>query len=737
MTKTYKDPMDGETVVSFYTHLKLKSDDGEEEDALLLRVVPVDTLQKQWIFSIYYTDGQLALMEDNGDYVIRPSDMDNDNFFDFLSDYSSDTLNVEEVKKDITANDTGSFSGYNVQGEQMYFSYSTLRVNEDWMLVACIPASSLITVKTDWTLSTLIVVGVLFLFYIDISYFWKLTKQKDELQKELTEQLNIVDGMVKNEMKQNELLSIALEQAETANASKSSFLTNMSHDIRTPMNGIIGMTAIAATHLDDPERVGDCLRKITMASKHLLGLINEVLDMSKIESGKIDLLEEEFNFSDLIDNLLSMIKPQIQEHKHDLEVNIHQVSHEKVVGDSLRVQQVFMNLMSNAIKYTPDGGKIRLTISEKAIPQKKMGFYEIIFEDNGIGIEKEFQKKIFEPFCRSADGRISKIQGTGLGMPIARNIVRMMGGDIKVESELDVGSKFTATFFLKLQDEEDVDYTEFIDLPVLVADDEKISCESACSILDEMGMQSEWVLSGQEAVDRVASRHESGNDFFAVILDWKMPSMDGVETTRKIRKIVGKDVPIIIISAYDWSDIEQEARRAGANAFISKPMFKSRMVYLFKDLLSDNKEKEESNESPLGNFEDMDLSDKRVLVVEDNELNAEIATEILEMTGVKVERAENGSEAVDKIAESEEGYYDLVFMDIQMPIMNGYEAARAIRSLNRNDTNMLPIIAMTANAFAEDVESALGAGMNAHIAKPLDMEVLFRTLQKWMCMNKK
>jgi CheY-like chemotaxis protein len=322
-------------------------------------------------------------------------------------------------------------------------------------------------------------------------------------------------------------------------------------------------------------------------------------------------------------------------------------------------------------------------------------------------------------------------------MPIARNIVRMMGGDIKVESELDVGSKFTATFFLKLQDEEDIEYTEFIDLPVLVADDEKISCESACSILDEMGMQSEWVLSGQEAVERVVSRHESGKDFFAVILDWKMPNMDGVETTRQIRKIVGKDVPIIIISAYDWSDIEQEARRAGANAFISKPMFKSRMVYLFKDLLSDNKEKEESNESPLGNFEDMDLSDKRVLVVEDNELNAEIAMEILEMTGVKVERAENGSEAVDKIAESEEGYYDLVFMDIQMPIMNGYEAARAIRSLNRNDTNMLPIIAMTANAFAEDVESALGAGMNAHIAKPLDMEVLFRTLQKWMCMNKK
>jgi CheY-like chemotaxis protein len=412
-------------------------------------------------------------------------------------------------------------------------------------------------------------------------------------------------------------------------------------------------------------------------------------------------------------------------------VNISNVTHEKVLGDSMRIQQVFMNLMGNAIKYTLPGGKIRLSISEKELNQKKTGLYEIVFEDSGIGMDEKTIAHIFEPFVRADDDRIGNIQGTGLGMPIARNIVRMMGGDIKVESELNKGSKFTVDFYLKLQEEEEISYDEFIDLPILVADDDEICCESACDILKEIGMKPEWVLNGKAAVGRVIESHESGNDFFAVILDWKMPEMNGVETTRAIRRAVGDDVPIIIISAYDWSDIEQEARKAGANAFISKPLFKSKMVQLFYKLVYGLQgEESDAGEAPLTDFQDMDLSGKRVLLVEDNELNAEIAREILEMTGLEVEWAENGAKAVDRITSAEPNYFNLVFMDIQMPVMNGYDATRAIRALERSDTKMLPIIAMTANAFAEDVFAAKSAGMNGHIPKPLDLDNLARVLRK-------
>ncbi|MDO4961205.1 MAG: response regulator [Eubacteriales bacterium] len=539
----------------------------------------------------------------------------------------------------------------------------------------------------------------------------------------------IQDEKVK-ELQQQALLRDALAQAESANKAKSDFLANMSHDIRTPMNGIIGMTAIAATHIDDRERVTECLQKITGASRHLLGLINEVLDMSKIESGKIDLAEEEFNLSELVENMVIMIQPQVAEHGHDFGISIQNVTHEKVIGDSLRMQQIFMNMMSNAVKYTPDGGKISLTIEEKPTNRPKVGCFVFTFADNGIGMSKEYQKHIFEPFTRAEDGRIAGIQGTGLGMPIARNIARMTGGDITVESKLDEGSTFTVTLFLELQDEEEIDYTEFSALRVLVADDDPIACESACLMLDDIGMKSEGVTSGRDAVDSVIKHHEDGLDYFSVILDWKMPDMDGVHTARAIRKEVGPNVPIIIISAYDWSEIEQEARTAGVDAFISKPLFKSRLVRVFDTII--NKTEHTEAEAPLKAIEDMDLSGHRILLVEDNELNREIATEILEMTGIEVECAVDGTEAVDKITECEDDYYDLVFMDIQMPRMNGYEATRAIRAIDTGYARRVPIIAMTANAFAQDVEASRNAGMNEHIAKPLDMAALARVLDRWI-----
>lgn len=541
-----------------------------------------------------------------------------------------------------------------------------------------------------------------------------------------------IDDLIKKEKKQEAALREAYYAAESASKAKTDFLSSMSHDIRTPMNGIIGMTAIAASHLDDKERVKDSLEKITKASRHLLSLINEVLDMNKIESGKVQLAEDEFNLSDLIENLINMTSSQITEHNHTLNVNVSGVQHENVIGDSLRIQKIFTNLMGNAVKFTPDGGRIRLTISERPSRQEKVGCYEFVFEDNGIGMSEEFMDHIFEPFTRAEDGSERRTQGTGLGMTISRNIARMMGGDIKVESTLGVGSIFTVTIHLKLQDKNENLEKRFVDLDVLVADDDELSLESSLDILSSMGMKVEGVNNGKDAVEKVVSRHSEGLDFFAAILDWKMPGMDGIEATREIRRRVGNDVPIIIISAYDWSEIEEDAKRAGANAFIGKPLFKSRLEKTFSSILGKEEEKPVDKYISLSDLEALKLQGKRALVVEDNDLNMEIACEILETTGMSIETAIDGIEAVDLITSSPDGYYDIVFMDIQMPKMNGYDATRAIRAQNRPYLKQVPIIAMTANAFAEDVQAARTVGMNWHISKPLELHALKSVLERFI-----
>jgi signal transduction histidine kinase/CheY-like chemotaxis protein len=545
---------------------------------------------------------------------------------------------------------------------------------------------------------------------------------------------DVVDAEREKEEKYRKAMQEAFETANAASHAKSDFLANMSHDIRTPMNAIIGMTAIAGTHIDDKDRVQDCLKKITSSSKHLLSLINEVLDMSKIESGKIDMAEEDFNLSELIDNLIVMIRPQLVARGHKLVVNINKLDHELVVGDSLRVQQLFVNLMSNAIKYTPDGGRIRFAITEKVTNQPSVGCYEIEVEDNGIGMDEEFVQNLFEPFTRANDKRIGKIQGTGLGMAITKNIVNMMGGEIKVESKLNEGTKFKVTLYMKLQDVKEEHCEDFVNLFVLVVDDDYMSVESACCMLNDMGMRTEGVSTGHEAVEKISQRHEEGNDYFAVILDWKMPDMDGLETTKAIRNAVGEDVPIIIISAFDWPAIEADAREAGANAFISKPLFKSRFIHLFNSLVGNEYDKKDGS-APLSDFENIDLSGKRILLVEDNELNMEIATEILNMTKVTVETAMDGDVAVDMVKANEKGYYDLIFMDVQMPRMNGYEATKIIRNLEGGLGADVPIIAMTANAFSEDAQRAIDAGMNEHVSKPFDLKALASVIEKWVLLR--
>ena len=545
--------------------------------------------------------------------------------------------------------------------------------------------------------------------------------------------INITDITEQRELqkkleKQSKQLKEALKSAEQANQAKSDFLARMSHDIRTPMNAIMGMATIAKAHVDERERILDCMEKINGASKLLLSLINEVLDMSKIESGRLILSEDEFNVGELLQDLVVMMQPEIKNKQQTLNIHVKNLRHENVKGDTQRIKQVLMNILSNAIKYTPENGRITIEIYEKD-PHNGIGNYQFVFEDNGRGMKPEFLDKIFEPFERASDDEIKRIQGTGLGMSISHKIIQMMGGDIKVESEYGKGSRFTIDMPLVCRDQKPDDKIEVEGLEVLVVDDDKIACLNTSSCLREIGINSECVYSGSEAIEKVRQHHLAEKEYFAVIIDLKMPQMNGIETTRQIRRFVGADVPIIILSAYDLEEYEAEAKEVKANGFITKPLYKSKLLQVLRSFLDEGDQPEPIRPFKLSN---VDYSGKRILLVEANELNREIAVEIIGSTGITIDTAINGLDAVHKVAQSEEGFYQIILMDIQMPIMDGYEATRQIRSLQRRDIAHMPIIAMTANAFSEDVTNAIKAGMNYHLAKPIDIGALMGILSKYL-----
>lgn len=539
-----------------------------------------------------------------------------------------------------------------------------------------------------------------------------------------------VDDETRQTLARNQELADALAQAQHANASKSIFLSNMSHDIRTPMNAIIGFTSMALRHFDNRTQVKDSLEKVLASSNHLLGLINDILDMSRIESGRVEVAEQECNLSDLIHNLIHIIQPQITAKQQKFHIDAFKVKNEDVYADQLKVNQVLINILSNAVKYTPSTGSIFFRISQYESKIPGFAKYEFRIKDNGLGMSKEFLKHVFDAFEREETSTKSGIQGTGLGMSITKKMVELMGGDIQVESEKDKGSEFIVTLDFKLQqDVKPVSTKELKGLRALIVDDDFNTCESVTTMLKNMGMKSEWTTSPREAVFR-AGRALDNEPFDAFIIDWLMPDQNGIETVRQIRRVVGNSAPVIILTAYDYSEIEQEAKAAGVTTFCTKPLFMSDLKAALSRAIGGNDENPKDDKQ--NNLSETNFNGKRVLLVEDIEVNREIAKAILTEIGLEVEDAPDGSDAVETFKNSPKNHFDLILMDVQMPKMNGYEATQNIRALKRKDAKNVPIVAMTANAFEEDKENARKAGMNDHLAKPLDIPKLIETLNKYL-----
>ena len=550
---------------------------------------------------------------------------------------------------------------------------------------------------------------VYLVIYIDIT---DITEQR-ELQRQLEDR--------------TKMLNEALEEAEKANRSKSEFLSRMSHDIRTPMNAIVGMTEIASAHLENSQKVQNCLKKISLSSQHLLGLINDVLDMSKIESGKMALRYDFMDLPEVLENVIAIVQPMIKNQNQQFSVRLCHVIHEQFSCDALRLRQVFINILSNASKFTPEGGSITMTVEETDCNCPGAAQFCFSFSDTGIGIKPEFLDQVFDTFSRDQGGQVEKIEGSGLGMAITKRIVELMGGSITVQSEWGKGTIFLVRLPLQIEE-----HTQMIQrlpgLKVLVADDDIVMCEYTAQMLKENGIEVKWATGGAEAVEQAVSAYRQGADFDAVIVDWKMPGQDGLETVKRIRDEVGQEVPILIVSAYDWTEIEEDALQAGANGFLQKPLFRSTLLRGLNQYVLNGADRSLERKREYPNA----LNGKTILVVEDNDLNREIAVELLSAMGAQVDTACNGEEGVRAFDDSPEHTYNLILMDVQMPVMDGYTATRKIRSLQRADASSIPILAMTADAFAEDIEASKEAGMNEHIAKPLDLMDLKKKIQDWI-----
>lgn len=653
-----------------------------------------------------------CIVRNDGSFVINNSNIgleDSSEFLpELLSSYQYDSASEysAEAFADALKNNQSYASTIDLDGEEQKL-YSMPLSNSEWNLISIMSYNqlnnildTLNTQRTKFTVISCACVLILMIF-IFIRYFRMINLQMNELEK-------------------------SRHEAAEANKAKSEFLANMSHDIRTPMNAIVGMTAIATAHIDDLEQVKGCLRKIALSSKQLLGLINDILDMSKIESGKMSVEAESTSLKELFDGIVSIMQPQINTKKQHFDVHVENVTTENVWCDGVRLNQVLLNLLSNATKYTPEGGMIRLSLFEEKSPKgENYARIHMIVKDNGIGMTPEFLERIYESYSRADGARVQKIEGTGLGMTITKYIVDSMEGTIDVQSELDKGTEFHLTFDFEKAPVVKVDMV----LPawnMLVVDDDEFLCKSTIEVLKTFGINAEWTLSGETAIELAIQRHKRKDDYQIILLDWKLPGMNGIQVARELRECLGKEVPILLISAYDWSEFETEAREAGINGFISKPLFKSTLFYNLRKYMGTDESQEQTQE------QSMDLTGRRILLAEDNELNWEVANELLSDLGVELEWAEDGKICLEKFEQSPAGYYDLILMDIRMPYMTGYEATGEIRKSNHPDALSVPIIAMSADAFPEDKQRCLDCGMNAHIAKPIDIVEIVKLLEKYL-----
>ena len=699
----------GSKVVLMGVSASYPMEEGEQCTALVAGL-PVDYISDT--LSLNTSDGMVYsyIIRRDGSFVIRSGVAAQDNYFEQMY-VTFNELGGTDADMYVTALKNAIERGEDYSavlqiGKDRQHIHSTKLAYSEWNLVVMMPYGSLneeiSDLSSQWISLALgssgLILAVLLLVFVK---YFRMTKQQ----------------MIELEQ--------ARKEAVHANRAKSEFLSNMSHDIRTPMNAIVGMTAIATANLNDIQQVRNCLRKIALSGKHLLGLINDVLDMSKIESGKLTLNMDQISLREVMDSIVSIVQPQIRSKHQQFDVFIHDISAENVCCDSVRLNQV-LNILGNAVKFTPEGGEIHVAMYEEP-SDRGPEFIRIHMRirDTGIGMTPEYKERIFDSFSREDSARVRKTEGSGLGMAITKYIIDAMGGTIEVESEPGKGTEFHVVLDLEQATIQEVDMV-LPDWNMLVVDDDKQLCESTVESLRSIGVKADWSLDAEKALEKVEERHRRGDDYQIILLDWKLPGMDGITAAREIRRLYGDDVPILLISAYDWSEIETEARSAGITGFISKPLFKSTLFYGLRQYMGEAAAPLEKEEA------EIDLSGRRVLLAEDNELNWEIASELLSERGLELEWAENGQVCLEMFQAQQPGYYDAVLMDLRMPIMTGYQATEAIRGLEREDAKTIPIIAMTADAFAEDVQKCLDYGMNAHVAKPIDVREVARQLLKFM-----
>ena len=696
ISRAYTNPVNGEQSLAFCNIITLYDPDTDVlKDAILLRVLPISELEQKWIFpQEEYENAELSMIDADGNYIIKDHSFKNSNFFEFYRSYNSGDTAAQELFEKITSS-TGSFSMYNSRGEKCILAYTPIASKAEWVLLSFMPMNELNVNTENWMLVGIVSVGLLILFVFDLTvmlYF-------------------------------NQKLHAAAREAAFANQAKTDFLSTMSHDIRTPMNAIIGLTTIAKKNLDDTESVRENLQKITLASNHLLTLINDILDISKVESGKLILSPQTFSIVEAVENLVNISQPMIKEKNIEFHFRISRMEKEYLYADQLRLNQIYINILSNAIKYTEPGGHVSVDMREDE--SKKPGCVQLtyIVSDSGIGMSPEYMANMYQPFSRQTDSRVNSIQGTGLGLAITKQMVDLMNGTINCQSEPGKGTTFTVILDIPIAERQREDMV-LEPMDVLIVDDDPILLETAADTLKSLGVTADCAESASKALEMISHRHETEQDYSIVILDWKMPDIDGIEMTRRIRSTVSPDIPILLISAYDRTDIEGAAKKAGANAFISKPLFRSTLYDTINDVLGTGAKSAE----PENDYSD--LYGMNILIAEDFDVNWEVIQALLEMYGINTERAENGRICVEKIKSAAEGSYDLIFMDIQMPEMNGLDATKNIRALDDPWASSIPIIAMTADAFSENVTECLNAGMNGHISKPVDIKLVIKEIYR-------